>query len=122
MRRIASKEIRQQAIESYQQKRGTQQQISDMLGVHLRTVQRWITAWERDGQIAPKPRGHYPRAFDQKGMEQLDNLVQEHPNVTLQQLKEMTGTSASLVAIKHALDRLGYRYTKNALRKRTKSP
>lgn len=87
----------------------------------MRTVQRWIAAWNNDVQIAPKPRGHYPCAFDQQGMEELDQLVEKHPDVTLAQLKEMTGTSASLMAIKKALNKLGYRYKKNDSRKRTKA-
>lgn len=121
MRRIASKDIRQQALEAYEQKRGTQQEIANIFGVHLRTLQRWITAWKKHGQLAPKPRGHYPCSFDQNGMDQLDQLVQDHPDATLQQLKELTGSTASLVSIKHALDRLGYSYKKNAFRQRTKS-
>lgn len=32
MKRIASKDIRQKALEAYEEKRGTQQQIGDMLG------------------------------------------------------------------------------------------
>lgn len=54
-------------------------------------------------------------------MARLEQLVEEYPDATLAQLKEMTGSNASLMAIKNALDKLGYRYKKNASRKRTKS-
>ena len=70
---------------------------------------------------APKTRGHRLAVFRGKELEKLDQLVQDRPDATLVELLKASKVNASVMAVKRALDRLGYRYKKNAPRQRTRS-
>ncbi len=110
---IASQGIRERAIEAYCAGKGRQAEVADMFGVHVRTFARWWKAYQEEGRTAPLPRGHNPPALDEKAMRRLGALLEEHPDRTLSALREELGALCSLVAIHHALKRLGWRYKKN---------
>ena len=110
---IATQEIRQRAIEAYCSGKGTQQQIADMFGVNLRTVVRWWSEFQHDGQLAPKPRGHNRPALNEKEMQALDRLIRKRPDLTLAQMRDALGKSCSLVAIHYATIRLDWQYKKS---------
>lgn len=119
---ISSREIRKHAIEAYESGRGTQAQIATLYDVDISTLQRWLQRYRKTGDDGPLPRGHNRAALDESQMETLGALVEATPGVTLAQLREALNVSCSLVAIHNALNRLGYRYKKNAARERTRTP
>ncbi len=110
---IATREVRQRAIEAYRSGKGTQQQIADMFGINLRTFVRWWEQFRHHGQLAPKPRGHNPSALDEKEMQTLDRLIRKRPDLTLAQMRDVLGKRCSLVAIHYATIRLDWRYKKS---------
>jgi len=110
---IATREVRQRAIEAYRSGKGTQQQIADMFGINLRTFVRWWKQFRHHGQLAPKPRGHNPSALNEKDMKALDRLIRKRPDMTLAQMRDVLGKSCSLVAIHYATIRLDWRYKKS---------
>ncbi len=110
---IATREVCQRAIEAYRSGKGTQQQIADMFGIHLRTFVRWWEQFRHHGQVAPKPRGHNPSALDEKEMQTLDRLIRKRPDLTLAQMRDVLGKRCSLVAIHYATIRLDWRYKKS---------
>jgi transposase len=110
---IATREVRQRAIEAYRSGKGTQQQIADMFGIHLCTFVRWWKQFRHHGQLAPKPRGHNPSALNDKEMQALDGLIQKRPDLTLEQMRDALGKDCSLVAIHYATIRLDWRYKKS---------
>ena len=118
---IASGEVRQRAIAAYEAGKGTQAQVAELYGVDISTFQRWLQRYRESGRAAPLPRGHNPPALDDPQMQQLDALVQQRPDATLEQLRETLGVPCSNVAIHNALKRLGYRYKKNVAGQRTRS-
>jgi transposase len=118
---IASGEIRRRAIEAYEAGKGTQAEVARLYGVDISTFQRWLRRYREDGRAAPLPRGHNPPALDEGRMSQLDALVQQTPDATLEQLREGLAVHCSVVAIHNALKRLGYRYKKNAAGQRTRT-
>jgi transposase len=118
---IASAQVRQRAIAAYESGRGTQAQVARLYGVDISTFQRWLQRYWQTGRSAPLPRGHNPSALGDSQMRQLDELVRQTPDATLEQLRAELGVDCSLVAIHNALKRLGYRYKKNAAGQRTRT-
>jgi transposase len=118
---IASKQVRERAIRSYESGCGTQAQVAKLYGIDLSTFQRWLHRYRHDGCAAPLPRGHNPAALDEARMQRLDELVRKTPDATLKQLRSALDLHCSLVAIHQALKRLGYRYKKNAAGQRTRT-
>ena len=86
-----------------------------MFGIHLRTFQRWLQCYRSDGLCRPLRRGHRRAAFTGHLLAQLDQFVQQHPDATLEQLREQFSTrvECSVVTIHNTLKRLGYRFKKS---------
>lgn len=118
---IATREIRERALAAYQARKGTQAKIAVIYGVSLRTFQRWWCQFRQTGSSAPKKRGHRQPVYQGKDLGALEKVVRERPDATLEELRELTGKSCSIMAVQRAVVRLGYRYKKNSFRKRTKS-
>ncbi len=118
---IANAQVRQRAINAYINGEGTQALVAKLYGVDLSTFQRWLQRYRKTGRAAPLPRGHNPPALDDAQMQQLNTLVQQTSDATLEQLRDTMGLSCSIVAVHNALKRLGYRYKKNATGQRTRS-
>lgn len=121
MKKAARADTRQRAITAYLNRQGTQAQIAELYDVHLRTFQRWLARFRENGEIAPRRRGGRHSVFEQDKLQELDQLVQQHPDATLQELLDLSGADGSIMAVKRALDRLGYRFKKNAPRQRTRT-
>ena len=119
--KIANTEVRQRAIDAYEAGKGTQAQVAKMFGIDISTFQRWLQRWRQSGRAQPLPRGHNPAALNNPQMRQLDALVEQTPDATLEQLRQTMGLSCSIVAVHNALKRLGYRYKKNAAGQRARS-
>lgn len=117
---IATQQVRQRAISAHEAGQ-TQSQVAECYGINIATFQRWLKRYRETGRAAPLPRGHNPAALDASEMRELDRLVQETPDATLEQLRDRLGKTCSLVAIHQALKRLGYRYKKNASGKRART-
>lgn len=118
---IATADIRQRAIHAYDSEQGTQSDIARMFDVDIRTFQRWLSCYRQTGRTDPLPRGHRHATFEGDDLERLDELITEYPDATLEELKDMSGTSASIMSVKRAADRLGYRFKKNAARQRARA-
>ena len=121
MKTAAKADTRQRAIRAYLNHQGTQAQIAELCGVHLRTFQRWLFRYHQTGEDAPRPRGHRRAVFEGTGLKKLDGLVRRNKDATLEELKALSGATCSIMAVQRALDRLGYRYKKNAPCRRTRA-
>jgi len=117
---IATEQTRKRAIKAYLSHQGTQAQIASLYGVNIRTFQDWLERYRKTGSTAPMPRGHRKALFNGDSLAALDELVEQHPDATLEEFRNLSGTSCSIMAVQRALKRLDYRYKKNASRRRTK--
>lgn len=117
---IASSELRERALKAYQAGKGTQEEIATLYGITSRTFQRWCQQYQRTGSTHPKPRGHRVAVYTGKDLERLERTVEKHPDATLDELRELTGKSCSIMAVQRAVVRLGYSLKKNAVGQRTK--
>jgi transposase len=103
---IATEQTRKRAIKAYLSRQGTQAQIASLYGVNIRTFQDWLERYRKTGHCAPLPRGHRKAVFDGDSLTALDELVQQHPDATLQQFRDLSGASCSVMAVQRALNRL----------------
>jgi transposase len=117
---IATADIRRRAIAAYRNGKGTQAGIAHSYNVDIRTFQRWLARFATTRESAPRPRGHRLALFRGERLAALDQLVQDHPDATLDELRVASNVNGSIMSVKRALDRLGYRYKKNASRQRTR--
>ena len=118
---IATKEIRKRAIDAYMKGKGTQEKIAHSYNVDIRTFQRWLAHFRKTGETSPQPRGHRQAHFSGEKLVALDQLVQTRPDATLEELRVLSEVDGSIMAVKRALDRLGYRYKKNDSCQRTRT-
>jgi len=118
---ISSSDIRERALKAYAKGRSTQTEIASMYGISTRTFQRWYKQYEEKGSTQPGKRGHRTAAYSGDDLVRLDRIVSKHPDATLEELRELTGKTCSIMAVQRALVRLGYSLKKNAVGQRTKS-
>jgi transposase len=118
---IATKQTRLRAITAYLNHQGTQAQIANLYGINIRTFQDWLARYRETGSAEPLPRGHRHAVFEGESLAVLDELVQHHHDATLEELRTLSGAECSIMAVQRALNRLDYRYKKNASCRRTKA-
>ena len=118
---ISSTEIRERALNAYRTSDYTQKEVAAIFHVSLRTFQRWLKQYHEHGSTEPGKRGHRTAVYRGDDLRRLDRLIEQNPDSTLEELRELTGKSCSLMAVQRAVVRLGYSLKKNAVGQRTKS-
>lgn len=113
---IASGETRRRALAAYKEGKGTQEEIAAAYGITTRTFQRWCKQYERTRTTEPKKRGHRRAVYDAGDLTRLDRMIRKHPDATLEELRELTGKSCSIMAVQRAVARLGYSLKKKRCR------
>ena len=73
------------------------------------TVQNILERYRDAGTVEPKPQnaGRKP-AFDEKALRGLERDVLRHPDSTLEELRDRSGLTVSLVTVHKTLKRLGF--------------
>ena len=110
---IASQEVRERAIAAYEAGGVTQSQVASLYGVDISTFERWWRRYRRTGQTAPLPRGHRRAVYEGKDAERLDALVMQAPDTTLEELRQATGKTCSIMAVHRATRKLDWRFKKS---------
>ena len=118
--KISTSELREKALKAYEQSKGTQSEIADLFGISSRTFQRWYRQYKSDCTTSPKPRGHRVAIYTRESLKELDELIQNKPDATLEELRRATGKDCSIMSVHRAVIRLGYSVKKNSSRQRTK--
>ncbi len=119
---IASPEIRKIAVEAYLSAKATQKQLADILGFHRTAIVRWVREYRKEGKLEPRVRGHMAKAFSAEEKERLAAMIDDKPDLTLEEIREAFSKNCSLMAVHRELKRLGFRYKKNSegIRARTR--
>ena len=109
-------ELRRRVLAAVDNGVGTREEIASMFNVSSFWIRKLLRQRNQTNDIAPKPRtqGRKP-AFKGADLEQLNRFVQDHPDSTLQEIRDhFSGQiNCSIVAVHNALKRLGWRYKKN---------
>lgn len=114
-------DLRQRVVDAWDQKTGTQPQIAKRFKVSLGWVKKLLHLRRKTGSIAPKKHAGGRRAkFVGEHLEHLRELVAQKPDATLEELLELSGVSASIMAVARALQRLGFTFKKSRYGRRSK--
>jgi transposase len=119
--KTASAEIRNLVVKAYTSGVATRKQLSEIFGYHVQSIGNWIREYEREGRIAPRPKGHRKSVFCHEEREQLTALLQNKVDLTLAEIKEHFGKNCCLAAIQRIVVKLGFVVKKNSAGKRTRS-
>ena len=87
--------------------------IAQVFQVHRTTLYRWIRAYRETRRTAPLPSGNRRAVYEGPDAERLDAFVQDHPDATLDELRQATDKACSIMAVFRALRRLDYRLKKS---------
>ena len=103
-----SSDLRERIVAAYDRGDGTREQIATRYDVSLGMVKKLLQQRRRTGDISPRHRflGRKPK-ITAKHQEKLGRLVREHPDMTLEELREAVQVDCTLPAIHYALGRMG---------------
>jgi transposase len=110
-----SMDLRKRVVEAYEREpgRGSQARIARRFGVSPAWICTLLQRRRQRGDYGPlKTKRGRKAVFTGGLLAQLEELVQQQPDVTLAELRDRTGVNCSLVAICKTLQRLGYRRKK----------
>jgi transposase len=111
---IASRDIRERAVEAYRTGAFTQQQLANAYCVHYKTIQNWLKA-DTNGELQePKHRGCRPRVFSRDEEAEIIKLICERPSITLENIKIKFNKNCNVSVIHRTLLKLGITYKKNS--------
>ena len=102
-----SMDLRQRIAAAIDHGDGSFRQIARRFRVSLSFLARLLRRRRQAGTLEPKPHGGgHPPALDHEGEERLRELVRQHPEATLDELRQQLGVSCSRSALGRALERL----------------
>ena len=107
-------DLRERIIKAYDRGDGTRHQIAERYNVSLGMVKKLLQQRRRTGDITNRHRfsGRKPK-ITSKHQQQLKALVQQQPDITLEELRNAIDIQCTLPAIHYALLRLGLSLKKN---------
>ena len=110
---LLSQDLRERIVTSYENKEGSQKEIAGRFGVSRKTVYNLIKLKRNTGYLSPQydKTGH-PHKITQEKQEELSFLMEQSPDLTLEQIKETMRLDCTVQAIHYALNKLGYSFKK----------
>jgi transposase len=117
-----SVDLRQRILNSYDEGLGTRQEIADRYRVSFGMVKKLLVQRKKTGDIAPRHRfsGRKP-LFTRGHRRQLKGLIDERPDITLEEMREALALRCTLPAIYYVLREMKLTYKKNAARQRARA-
>ena len=112
-----SQDLRDRVVAACDAGELTREEIAEEFDVSTSWIRRLLQRRREEGHYGAKQgkRGRKPVIVGQS-LTQLDQLVEERPDATLEELRDHTSASCSLVTISNTLKRLGYRRKKRLSR------
>lgn len=109
-----SMDLRERVIEAYDSGRGSSRELARVFGVSSAWIRKLLRLRRETGTVAPKAyrRGPRPR-LSVRQLERLAELVRQHPDATLADLRRQLRVNCSRVTIHRALSKLGMSYKKS---------
>ena len=109
-----STDLRERVIEAYDAGRGSSRQLARVFGVSSAWIRKLLWLRRETGTVAAKVyrRGPRPR-LSERQLARLAELVRQHPDATLADLRRRLRVNCSLVTIHRALVKLGMSYKKS---------
>ena len=116
-----SLDLRQRVLAAYDRGKLTQAEVAERFEVSRRWLCTLLQRRREGGSVAALPHGGGRRPkFTDQGQEGLRAFVVADPDATLQELLDLSGVDASIMAVHRALERLGCRRKKSRCGPRSK--
>ena len=109
-------DLRERVLAACDSGQNTIRHVAHQFKVSTRWIYKLKQQKQLQGTISPRGHGGGRRpAFCEKDLEALDKHLSNHPDVTLQEIKESFSSTVkcSIQAVANALKRLDWRYKKN---------
>lgn len=119
--KFASEEIRSTVVHAYLEGKADSKKLSEIFGYSVASICNWVRIYLQENRLAAKPNGHRKSCFSDEELEQLKTLVEERPDMTLEEIREYFSKTCSLTAIHVILVKMGYVVKKNSKSQRTRS-
>jgi len=117
-----SVDLRQRILSSYDEGLGSRQEIADRYRVSLGMVKKLLVQRKKTGDIAARHRFSGRKAlFTRDHRRQLKSLIDQKPDITLEEMREALELKCSLPAIYYVLRDMKMTYKKNAARQRARA-
>ena len=117
-----SLDLRQRVMNAYDEGQWTVGQLAERFKVGSWWIHKLKRQRRVEGHLAPrKGRVGQPRPLQGDDLKRLQRFVDKHCDATLQEMKDKLKISCTPVTIHNTLERLGYRFKKNAAGQRTRS-
>jgi transposase len=101
-----SMDLRQRIAVAIDHGEGSFREIARRFRVSLSFIARLLRRRRQAGTLEPKPHGGgHPPALDHEDEERLRELVRQHPDATLNELRQQLGVACSRSALARALER-----------------
>jgi transposase len=101
-------------LQAYDAKLGSQSKIAKMFQISRKCLCDLLRLRRQTGSLAPRPHGGGRKAaYEGRALERLHELVEQQPDITLEELRERTGVACSLTAVHNAIVRLDLRFKKS---------
>ena len=99
----------------------TRVEVAEQFGVSRAWVHRLLQRRRDEGSYAPRGHGGgHPPAFSPRALRRLEAAVARQPDATLEELRDRSGVSCSVVTVHNTLKRLGYRRKKRRSGRRSR--
>ena len=124
MARPLADDLRQRVVRAVESGR-RQAEVAAFFGIGLRTVERYLSRWRENRQIARGKFGGHKKHLLAEQAEGVWKLVRAAPDLTLAALCQQLaaqGVKVSTSALDRFLRASGFTYKKNAGRRRTTTP
>jgi transposase len=117
-----SVDLRQRILNSYDEGLGSRQEIADRYRVSLGMVKKLLVQRKKTGDIAARHgfSGRKP-LFTRDHRRQLKGLIDQQPDITLEEMRQALEIKCSLPAIYYVLREMKLTYKKNAARQRARA-
>lgn len=107
--RPTSIELRERVVAARLSDGQSMGQIAERFRVPKGTVQNILERYRDSGSVVPRPQNAGRKsAFSGRAFRRLETQVLRRPDATLEELRERCGLQVSVVAIHHALKKLGF--------------
>ena len=108
-----SLDLRERILATYDKENATREQVAKRFRVSLGMVKKLIQQRRRTGEIGSRRHlcGRKPRILENH-RNQMRDLVNQKPDITLAELREAVGLDCTLPAIHYVLDAMGLSYKK----------
>ena len=110
--------MRENAVKAYLEGKGTQEEVSDLFGMGVRTLRRFLRRSEERGDLEPDPSPGRPPILNESDQQRIQSWIEAKPDIELKELCEAVAQELGKVASESTLCRICQRFD---LRRKKKS-